>query len=108
MSPSGISPEAARLIAYLKSVGFGWAKFAESVERSGRCSPRQLETLRSMEQRVRTHTPARAKPVELSPLEQLEVERQRVRELEREQEQARIDQLMREIYGEDDRHIGPP
>ena len=40
------------LIDFCKKAGFGWQKFAESVERSGRCSPRQENTLCSMEQRI--------------------------------------------------------
>ena len=112
MSDSEISKEASRLISRLKSVGYGWAKFAESVERSGRCTQRQLETMMSMDERIEAHMLscdyAMPPMSRLSPLEQLEEERRKVRELEREIEQAKIDRLMAKINGTDDTHIGPP
>lgn len=43
-----------RLIDHCKSAGFGWRKFAESVERSGKCSPKQEDTLITMKQRIDT------------------------------------------------------
>ena len=42
------------LIARCKGAGFGWAKFAESVERSGGCSPKQQDALIRMVQRLDT------------------------------------------------------
>ena len=41
-----------RLIDHCKSAGFGWRKFAESVERSGKCSLKQEDTLITMKQRI--------------------------------------------------------
>lgn len=40
------------LIERCKKAGFGWRKFAESVERSGQCSPKQEDTLCTMTQRI--------------------------------------------------------
>lgn len=40
------------LIDYCKKAGFGWKKFAESVELSGKCSPKQEDTLCSMKRRI--------------------------------------------------------
>ena len=40
------------LIERCKKTGYGWRKFALSVEASGRCSPAQEETLISMVQRI--------------------------------------------------------
>lgn len=40
------------LIDQCKKAGFGWKQFAESVERSGKCSPRQEDTLCTMKQRI--------------------------------------------------------
>ena len=34
--------------------GYGWRKFAESVERSGTCSPKQEDVLIGMVQRIDT------------------------------------------------------
>jgi hypothetical protein len=41
-----------RLIDFCKAAGFGWRKFAESVEQSGKCSSKQEETLCIMKQRI--------------------------------------------------------
>ena len=41
-----------RLIDRCKKTGFGWLKFAESVERSGKCSPKQEDALCRMVQRI--------------------------------------------------------
>ena len=41
-----------RLIDQCKKAGFGWSKFAESVERSGKCSAKQEDTLCTMKQRI--------------------------------------------------------
>lgn len=106
-----ISDEAMRLIRWLKAVGYGWAKFAASVERSGRCSAKQFETMVSMRDRIEAHRSrdysslgvARA-----SPSEQAEALRRRVEELERELEQERFDRMMERVNGTDDRPIGPP
>lgn len=43
-----------KLIDVCKEAGFGWRKFAESVERSGQCSPKQEDTLCTMKQRIDT------------------------------------------------------
>ena len=97
-----IDSEAAELIALLKRVGYGWAKYAESVERSGQCSPRQLETLRSMDERIRNHRSPCAphcEPEDLSPLELLEIERGRLREIERELQQQRTDREIARAQG---------
>ncbi len=40
------------LIDFCKKAGFGWRKFAESVERSGKCSTKQEDTLCTMKQRI--------------------------------------------------------
>ena len=40
------------MIAKCKRTGYGWAKYAASVEASGRCSPLQEATLRSMVNRI--------------------------------------------------------
>ena len=42
------------LIDRCKKTGYGWRKFAESVERSGSCSPKQEDTLIMMVQRIDT------------------------------------------------------
>jgi hypothetical protein len=42
------------LIDRCKAAGFGWRKFAESVERSGQCSKKQHDALISMVQRLDT------------------------------------------------------
>ena len=36
------------LIRKLTRVGYGWARFAESVKASGKCSPKQEETMLKM------------------------------------------------------------
>lgn len=41
-------------INYLKSKGFGWSKFAESVEKQGNVSEEQIKTILSMVRRVST------------------------------------------------------
>jgi len=41
-----------RLIDRCKKTGYGWRLFAESVERSGKCSSKQEDTLCSMVQRI--------------------------------------------------------
>ena len=43
-----------RLIERCKKTGYGWKKFAESVERGGSCSPMQEDTLIKMVQRIDT------------------------------------------------------
>ena len=43
-----------RLIDRCKKTGYGWRKFAESVERSGKCSPKQEDALIGMVQRIDT------------------------------------------------------
>ena len=40
------------LIKELKIEGFGWRKFAESVESSGRCSQKQEDTMCRMTQQI--------------------------------------------------------
>jgi len=40
------------LIAFCKSAGHGWKRFAESVEHRGKCSPKQEDTLCIMKQRI--------------------------------------------------------
>lgn len=40
------------LIDKLKKAGFGWSKFATSVESSGRCSEKQEKTMASMLRRI--------------------------------------------------------
>ena len=42
------------LIDFCKKAGFGWSKFAESVECSGKCSAKQEDTLCIMKQRIDT------------------------------------------------------
>lgn len=49
-----ISEEAQNDINYLKSRGYGWAKYAESVEKQGNLSEKQLDMLKSMVRRVST------------------------------------------------------
>jgi hypothetical protein len=46
--PLVFNDEQLRLITYLKSVGYGYAKFAESVEKYGRCTERQETAMRKM------------------------------------------------------------
>lgn len=41
------------LISYLRMSGYGWAKFAASVESQGWCSEKQEQTMIRMKQRVR-------------------------------------------------------
>jgi hypothetical protein len=41
------------LLRTCKNAGHGWAKFAASVERLGRCTPGQEQTLRNMVERIR-------------------------------------------------------
>ena len=48
-----LSEKEMRLIAYLKSVGYGYAKFAASVEASGKCSEKQLATMENMLQKIK-------------------------------------------------------
>lgn len=43
-----------RLIERCKKTGYGWRKFAESVERSGSCSSKQEDALITMVQRIDT------------------------------------------------------
>lgn len=43
------------LIAFCKAHGYGWSKFASSVESQGRCSPKQEATLIRMKQRLEAH-----------------------------------------------------
>ena len=47
-----------RLINTCIKAGFGWAKYARSVQQQGWCSPKQEDTLVSMYQRV-TRGPSR-------------------------------------------------
>lgn len=47
------------LIQYLKGVGYGWGKFAQSVERQGWCSPKQEQVMKRMKQKVKDHRPSR-------------------------------------------------
>ena len=106
-----ITEEVAELIDKLKSVGYGWAKFAESVESSGNCSERQIETMLSMVRRIESHgrrPAAYRRSEDLSPLKLEDELRMRIRELEREIDEARIDEMMARVNGRDDTHIGPP
>jgi hypothetical protein len=41
------------LIAICKENGYGWKKFAISVEESGHCSPKQEKALTSMDARIK-------------------------------------------------------
>lgn len=43
------------LIAFCKRTGYGWAKFATSVEKQGKCSHKQQETLEKMCSTIRNH-----------------------------------------------------
>jgi hypothetical protein len=117
-----INEEASGLIDKLKAAGFGWGKFAESVERSGNCSQRQFETMISMVERIESHTkasrprcPYPTVPVDYefmdeppSTLEQWGSLQSKIRELERQIEAERFDQMMARVNGRDDTHIGPP
>lgn len=47
--------EQVQLIEYLKSQGYGWAKFAKSIESQGKCSDRQYQTMLSMKSKIK-HT----------------------------------------------------
>lgn len=47
-----ISYEEQKLIDYCKNAGYGWEKFASSVEASGRVTKAQLKTLYSMKGRI--------------------------------------------------------
>lgn len=47
-----ITKKQKQLIKKLKSFGYGWRKFAESVEQSGSCSEKQEGTMRNMLSRV--------------------------------------------------------
>ena len=44
----GITEEQKKLISRLKIVGHGYAEFAKSVEKSGKCSPAQHRKLQEM------------------------------------------------------------
>jgi len=117
-----LTSEALELIRKLKAVGFGWGKFAESVELSGNCSQRQLETMISMVKRIESHAkasrprcPYPTVPVDYefmddppSPLELWGSLQDKIRELERQIEEDRFDRMMVRINGTDDTHIGPP
>lgn len=48
MIPNGISDKDRRIINILKRVGYGYAKFASSVESSGRVTPKQRECMERM------------------------------------------------------------
>ena len=41
-----------RLLDFCKNAGYGWAKFALSVEKQGRCTRKQEDTLCSMHNRI--------------------------------------------------------
>ena len=43
-----------QLLTQCKNAGYGWAKFAKSVEESGNCSPKQEQTLIKMLCRIST------------------------------------------------------
>ena len=43
-----------RLIKKCKEAGHGWRKFAESVERQGKCTPKQMDVLIGMSLRLDT------------------------------------------------------
>ena len=43
-----------RLIKKCKEAGHGWRKFAESVERQGKCTPKQMDVLIGMALRLDT------------------------------------------------------
>jgi hypothetical protein len=49
-----MTDEQQALIDRCKAAGFGWRKFAESVERSGQCSTKQHDALIGMIQRLDT------------------------------------------------------
>lgn len=49
-----INDEQRALIKYLCGVGYGWAKFACSVERSGKCTDAQEKTMRNMKARIKS------------------------------------------------------
>ena len=57
-----INAQQQRLIDRCKSTGFGWGKFAASVEGSGNCSPAQEDTLFSMVTRISQAESRKTKP----------------------------------------------
>ena len=48
----GFTERQSELIAFCKTHGYGWRKFAESVEKSGRCTQRQEDVLCTMKQKI--------------------------------------------------------
>lgn len=54
----GMTQEQVEIINYLKNIGYGWGKFARSVEESGKCSTAQYETMIRMKQRIRDQASA--------------------------------------------------
>ena len=48
MIPNGIGDKDRRIINILKRIGYGYAKFASSVESSGRVTPKQRECMEGM------------------------------------------------------------
>ena len=47
-----LSDQQKRVIAECKKLGYGYARFAASVERSGRCTDKQFETMTAMQSAV--------------------------------------------------------
>ena len=47
-----ITKQQQEIIDYLQGIGYGWAKFAQSVEKQGWCSDKQYETMVGMKQRI--------------------------------------------------------
>lgn len=57
---SGFTERQQRLINTCLKTGYGWAKYARSVQNQGWCTPKQEETLVSMHQRI-TRGPVRSR-----------------------------------------------
>lgn len=51
----GFTERQLRLIEKCRSTGFGWRKYAMSVEQQGYCSPKQEDVLVSMWQKIQHH-----------------------------------------------------
>ena len=49
---TGLTEKQLSLILVCKKAGFGWRKFAESVERNGKCTAKQEDVLCTMKQRI--------------------------------------------------------
>lgn len=55
MTENTLTKKQKALIAFCKAHGYGWSKFAASVESQGWCSPKQEATLVSMKRRLESH-----------------------------------------------------